>query len=278
MHDRFDRLPLYARLSLLAGCLMGAFAAPTLAQDAPIATVQDLRAVPMALHRENCPGDPAGNLASFDCRFTASMRLVEFVSTSVTDQAAGGATLFGSFAYIAHRDPAEWGRGWGSLGRSIASRYTQNFAKGGVTYLVGSAIRSDPRNVALASDPCVERPTPGGPCTAMTTPATTGARVGHALLDWATVRHSQSDAKGRRWPNLPLWAGAAVSGVVGNAWLPANQATPKSAAITAASSLGTALAASFYTEFSPEVGRLLGSMLKRGRAPSPTPITAGRKP
>ena len=245
-------------------CILGCFVAgPAYPQTAPSPSAQDMRQAQRALQRQNCPGDPPGNLASFDCSFTPRMRLVEFVSTSVTDQAVGGASFFGAFAYVGHRDPQDWGRGWNSLGRSVGSRYTQNLAKGAATYAVSAAMNADPRNVALASDPRVERQTPAG----------VGARVGHALLDWATVRQSQIDAKGRRWPNLPLWTSAAVSGIVGNAWLPTGLATPKSATVTAVSSLATALASSVYTEFSPEVGRVLGALFKRGRAPSPS--TAG---
>jgi hypothetical protein len=253
---------------IAATCLLGGFAVPARTQDASV-TARDLQRIQTALHRENCPGDPAANLASFDCSFTRRMRLVELLSTSVTDQAAGGAAFFGSVAYILRTDPGTWGRGWDSVGRSIGSRYTQNLAKGVAAYLVGVAMTSDPRSVSLASDPCIDRPPPDHQCVPRTTPARSGARIGHALLDWATVRRSQPDAKGHRWPNLPLWAGATVSGLVGNTWLPAGQATRKSAAITAASSLGTALASSLYTEFSPEVGRLLGAILKRGRAPAP---------
>src|SRR5579862_1354932 len=103
MHAASNRV--WARRLMWGACLIG-LAGPALAQERPAATAQDLRQVQQALHRENCPGDPAGNLASFDCNFTRRVRLVEFLSTSVTDQAAGGAAFFGSFAYIAHRDPA----------------------------------------------------------------------------------------------------------------------------------------------------------------------------
>jgi hypothetical protein len=269
----------HARRVLLGVCLLACFVPlPVKAQIVPAISSEDLRRAQQELHRETCPGDPAGNLASFDCRFTPRMRLVEFASTSVTDQAVVGAAFFGTVAYFAHRDPPEWGRGWGSAGRSMGTRYAQNLAKGGANYLVGLAMKTDPRSVALASDPCVERPIPGGPCTGRIEPATVGARIGHALLDWTTVRRSQKDAKGNRWPNIPLWSGATVSGLVGNAWLPSGQATLKSGAVTAASSLATALAASFYTEFSPEIGRALGAIVKRGRAPSPNATRTKRIP
>jgi hypothetical protein len=42
---------------------------------------------PLAMHRVVCPGDPAGNLASFNCNFTPELRLEEFIGNGVTDQA-----------------------------------------------------------------------------------------------------------------------------------------------------------------------------------------------
>jgi hypothetical protein len=196
------------------------------------------------------------------------MRGIEFLSTSVTDQALAGATLFGGFASLTHRDPPEWGHDWGSVGRSIGTRYAQNFAKGAANYGVGWVISADPRHLSLSNDPGFPR----------SAPPRTSARIGHALFDWVSVRRSAADGNGKRWPNFPLWAGAAASGLVGNAFLPSDRATVKSAVVTASSSLGTALAASFYTEFSPELGRLLGGIFKRGRMPSASGGGTARTP
>ena len=240
------------------------WAGPTCAQTAPPPSAREMRQLQSDLNGRSCPGDPPGNLESFDCSFTSRMRLLEFVSTSVTDQALGGAAFFGGVGYWWHRDPPEWGRGWNSLGRGVGSRYTQNLAKGTATYAFSWAMQTDPRHVSLNNDPGFER----------NTPARTPGRIGHALLDWVTVRRSNVNGNGRRWPNLPLWAGAAASGLVSNAWLPSGSATPQSAIVTASSSLATALAASVYSEFSPELGRALGGMFKRGR--TSTPNTAGK--
>ena len=229
------------------------------AQSMTVPSPEDMRALQSDLKRRDCPGDPPGNLMSFDCSFTTKMRWIEFASSSLTDQALTGASFFGGIGYLLHRDPPEWGRGWGGAGRSIGTRYSQNLAKGSSTFLFSVVMQADTRNVSLASDPGFRHDGP---------PSTSG-RIGHALFDWATVRHSRVDGNGHRWPNLPLWAGATVSGVVGNAFLPSGTATTKTAVITATSSLATALAASFYTEFSPELGRLLGGLFKRGRVQSP---------
>jgi hypothetical protein len=238
------------------------------AQPTTPATPYDLRQRQSELNGRNCPGDPPGNLASFDCSFTAQMRFVEFASTSLTDQAVSSAAFFGGIGYWWHRDPPEWGRGWGSFGRSVGSRYTQNLAKGTVTLASSWAMHADPRHVSLASDPRSEPNAAAG----------TSARVGHAFWDWITVRISKVDGKGSRWPNVPLVAGAAASGLVSNALLPSGTATVKSAVVTASSSLATALASSFYTEFSPELGSLLGGIVKRGRASPPSPPAKGSVP
>jgi hypothetical protein len=247
-------------LSILGALFPAAGSAQT------VQTPQEMRNLQTSLGGRNCPGDPAGNLASFDCSFTARMRALDFVGTSVTDQALLGATFFGSFAYFTHRDPSEWGRGWGSFGRSIGTRYVQNLSKGTATYAVGMALGADPRNLSLLNDP-------GFP---HDEPSSKRARVGHAVFDWVSVRRSSRDGNGRRLPNLPLWTGAAVSGLVGNAFQPSGKATTESAIVTATSSLATALAFSFYTEFSPELGRVLGGLVKRGRMSSSDITANGR--
>lgn len=214
----------------------------------------------LKVHRKTCPGDPPGNLASFDCSYTMSKRLETFVSSSVTDQAMLGATFFGFVAHL-RREPSEWDRDWTGFGYRVGSRYGQNFAKGLTMFTAGSIMRSDPRHVTYANDPGSKCP-----CTGV------WHRVNHAFLDWYSIRHSSPDGDGHRWPNVPMFAGAAASGFVGNAWYPDRLATPQQAGIRAANSLATALASSFYAEFQPEVSRLLGSIFKRRAKPMPTPV------
>jgi hypothetical protein len=204
-----------------------------------------------------CPGDPAGNLASVDCSYTAKQRMLDFVSSSVTDQAALGAVFFGLVAE-ARQDPAQWKRDWVGLGYRVGSRYGQNFAKGVTELGVGAIMQVDPRHISYASDPRVKNHQSG-----------VRPRVQHAFMDWLTVRRSAQNGGGSPLPNVPLFAGAAASGFSGYAWYPSPLATPKEAALRAGSSLGTALAASFYTEFQPEVGRLLGAIFKRRTPPTP---------
>jgi hypothetical protein len=205
----------------------------------------------LAVKRVVCPGDPSGNLASVDCNYTMTLRLTDFVSGSVTDQALLGAVFFGSVAEL-RKDPPEWKRNWSGYGYRVGSRYAQNLSKGLTEFTFGVIMRTDPRHVSYASDPRIKVHKSG-----------VVPRIGHAFADWATVRRTSEKGDGIPLPNLPLFAGAAASGFVGNAWYPDRLSTPGQALLRGSSSLGTALASSFYTEFSPEIGRMLGAIFKR---------------
>jgi hypothetical protein len=224
----------------------------------PAATVQK------QLERTTCPGDVPANLGSFDCSFTMSQRLEQFVAGSLTDQALLSATFFGAIAHAQH-DPGAWKQDWGGLAYRVGSRYGQTVAKGLAEFTAGSIIRADPRHTTYESDPgvnqtkCASQP--------VNCRIHLSSRISHVFVDWLTVRQSSATGNGKRWPNLPLFAGAAASGFIGNAWYPDPQSTPGQAGIRAAYSLGTALGGSFYAEFSPEIGRFLGAIFKRGSTP-----------
>lgn len=223
-----------------------------------------------ALGRQTCPGMPAGDLSQTDCSFTPSLRLEQFVTTSVTDQAMLGAAFFGLMAQF-QNNPAEWGRGWEGYGYRVGTRYAQGLAKGLTNYTIGAIMHDDPRNITYASDPayCLPGPNgnlPGPPCKHV---RQTGVspRIRHVFLNWIAVRHSNVLGDGKRLPNVPLFAGAAASGFVGYAWYPDHLATPQQAGLRASYSLATALGSSFYNEFQPEIGRLLGAIFRRGSTP-----------
>jgi hypothetical protein len=208
-------------------------------------------------NRRTCPGDPPGNLTSVDCNFTHNQRVTNLITGSITDQAVLGAVFFGAVAHV--RDsPQEWSRDGAGFGYRVGSRYAQGLSKGVAEFGFGELMRTDPRHVSYAGDPRVKNP------------PTTGRRIAHALMDFLTVRRSAADGGGRPLPNLPLFAGATASGLVGNLWYPDSQRTAGQTAMRASGSLATALAGSFYTEFSPEIARLLGAITKRGKSPAST--------
>jgi hypothetical protein len=245
----------------IAGCLTATSAtaqAPEARQPIAIPANQESHG------RVTCPGDPPGNLASIDCFYTASMRFERFFGQSVTDQAVLGATFWGLVAHV--RDsPPEWDQGWDGFGRRVGTRYAQNFAKGATVLAVGMLMRSDPRHVSYASDPLIDKTQRARRLDApRQRRGRAWTRVGHAVMDWATVRQSAKNGDGARRPNLPLFAGAVASGLTGNIWSPERLTTPSETWKRIGGSLGTALFASFYNEFSPEVGRVLGRLTRRG--------------
>jgi hypothetical protein len=228
---------------------------------------QDIQGVPghFEVNRYWCPGDPFGNLASFDCSFTKTMRAEQFVTSTVTDQAILGAGFTGLFAHL-RNDPPEWQKNWDGLGRRVASRYERKILGGGVEYVVGLAMKTDPRHVHYDSDPRIsDKNRQGG----------AWARAGHALGDWATVPRSAVDARGRRLPNLPLLAGALANGFAGRYWYPDRQRTTSQSLRRALGPLETSLVGSYYAEFGPEIGRALGSIFKRRPKAPPVPQPGG---
>src|SRR5437016_8193221 len=151
---------------------------PIFAQEA-----QAIRAKQEELHRITCPGEPPGNLESLDCNFTQRQRLTQFVAGSLTDQALVGATFFGAIAHF-RGEPPEWKQDWNGLGYRVGSRYAQNLTKGLTTYTIGFVMQTDPRHVSYVNDPGTKL----GPQAPGVWP-----RVGHAFVDWLTVRRSSAD-------------------------------------------------------------------------------------
>lgn len=263
-------------LTCVALCVVALPASAQVEQRSEPPSDEPLQSV---LGRVTCPGDPPGNLASLDCFYTMPMRLEQFVGGSVTDQAVLGATFFGLVAHI-RGSPPEWQRDWDGFGRRVGTRYGQSFVKGLSGLGVGMLMRSDPRHVSYASDPLIDKAQrQRNPATARERRGRTWTRIGHAVMDWATVRRSAERGDGGRMPNLPLVAGAVASGLTGNLWYPDRLTTRSETATRIGASVGTALVASFYNEFQPEIGRVLGRLVRRGASPSTSPNsqTGGRK-
>jgi hypothetical protein len=226
------------------------FCLPGLALSQQLAPALDLSRMQKVLQRRTCPGEPADSLTSVDCRFTPRLRLDEFIQSSLTDQAMLGASFFGEVAQL-RNDPAEWSGSAKGLGQRVGIRYVQNLTKGLTMYSLGALVRSDSRSVTYESDPGVSRH-----CSCVT------PRVGHVFLDFATVRKSTKDGRGRRMAS-PLFAAVVASAIVGDSWYPRRLTSPREIGLRAASSLSVALAGGFYHEFQPEIGRALSWLLGR---------------
>jgi len=231
-----------------------------------------------------CPGAFPTDLQATDCKYTASQRVLDFVSGSVTDQAVLGAVVFGLGAQVI-QSPSEWKRTWDGYGRRVGSRYTQALGKGTAQYLFGLMLNDDPRFLAYRNDPSVitRRRTAvsalttrssSGPASAGTSLSTESLdalshdgwqRFGHAWYDVITVRRSTTQGNGRRIPAISRFAGEAAGAYAGYPWYPGAENTFAQVGQRAAGAFGTAVLSSFYTEYKPEITNLLGAVFRRGR-------------
>lgn len=209
----------------------------------------------------HCPGSYPGDLTVTTCRFSESQRLDAFVNNSLTDQAILGAALSALISQ-AQRSPHEWPRTWEGFGQRTGVRYGQSVTKGAVEFALGTLFREDPRHVRYADDPLVLK---SAKDKGQAVQPAVSRRIGHALLDSVTVRHSRDDGLGTRLPAFSRFGGAFASGYVGRYWYPASVNTPSDIAVRSSSAFAGTFTSSFYNEFKPEVGRLLGWMFKRGK-------------
>lgn len=220
-----------------------------------------------------CPGAFPTDLTSTDCRYTIKDRALGYVSGSVSDQAVLGAVVFGLGAQII-QSPPEWKRTWDGYGRRVGSRYTQAVGKGTAQFLVGWALQDDPRFVAYRDDPAVikrrhQAAQDSQNSLAWREPLSHDGwkRFGHAWWDVITVRRSSIDGNGRRIPAFSRFAGEFGGAYAGYPWYPAAENTLPKVGERAAGAFGTAALSSFYTEYKPEITRLLGTIFRRGREP-----------
>jgi hypothetical protein len=229
--------------------------------------------------RPLCPGGFPTDLTVVNCSYTISQRRDDFITGSVSDQAVLGAVVFGAGAQII-QSPAEWKRTWDGYGRRVGVRYNQAVAKGAAEFLVGAALSEDPRHVSYRNDPRfvnlqrdrLSRMAKGESVDAdpyVETSVGVWKRIGHALYDSVSDRRSSLDGNGPRMPAVSRFVGAFASGYGGYAWYKQPENTFSNAGLRAAQSFGTDIAASFYTEFSPDISKLLGAILKRGRQKTP---------
>lgn len=228
--------------------------------------------------RPLCPGGFPTDLSVTSCRYTLGMRRDAFIKNSLTDKAILGAVVFGLGAQIVE-SPGEWKRTWEGYGKRVGVRYNQAVAAGTAQFLAGFIMNDDPRHISYRNDPHLHAERLAaiskkkrGEATAVDPyaeqpHATVGKRIGHAFFDSLTVRRSSMDGNGPRMPALSRFVGAYASAYGGYAWYAGPENTPKNASLRAAQAFGTDVGASFYTEFEPDIAKLLGAIFKRGRQP-----------
>lgn len=266
---------------VIAGSVMTvAFAQEPGAQDAALSAAQrrfEKRTPEKQKTKDDripCPGSFPTDLNVTDCSFKPVMRLENLVTNSLTDRSLGGAAFY-SLVAQGFQSPSEWHRTWKGYGLRVGVRYNQAVAKGTAQFLAGSIIHDDPRHVSYDNDPHHYREFKGisdSPATgALTIPHKQWKRVWHAVFDSVTVPQSSSDGLGRRLPAFSRFIGDIGSAYGGYAWYPGPENRLPKAAQRAAGSLGSDLASSFYTEYKPEITKILsrvGASLKIGGKPA----------
>jgi len=239
---------------------------PLVAEDA-----QQIATRPQIL----CPGSFPSDLTTTDCSFTVGKRLENLVSGSLTDQAMAGAAFYGLMAQ-ALGTPGEWHRNLEGYGYRVGVRYNQSVAKGSAQFLAGLILHDDPRHVSYHDEPrhyakylkAGQGQSANSTTAAMSSDSAANPgvwkRSWHAIFDSITVRRSSQDGLGRRMPAFSRFAADFGSAYGGYAWYRGPENKFQKAGLRAAGSLGSDLVSSFYTEYKPEIGRLLGALFNRG--------------
>jgi hypothetical protein len=214
-----------------------------------------------------CPGSFPSDLTIVDCDYPSRTRFQQFLTTGFTDQAML-LSATGSLFTLALKTPGEWPRTWKYYGYRVGASYTQSAGNATAQYIVGAIFHDDPRHVQCNRDPLLYGNSPSG-----NTPflCSTMRRVGHALLDSVTVRHSfpgvvppqsggtakkdqdtrqQIRSKYRRFPAFSRLVGVFAGAYAQYPWEPG--ANNKIGAISQRAALAFAptFLGSFYTEFS----------------------------
>jgi hypothetical protein len=250
------------RVPLLLLVFAGPSAASAVAQEIPLAPPATVRV---------CPGAFPTDLTQVDCRYLPKQRTLDFLTGSVTDQAALGAVVYGLGAQII-QSPSEWKRTLYGYGQRVGVRYTQAVGKGTAEYLSGLILNDDPRFLAYRNDPEVirRRQTAVRNLRAgdrMLDQMTHDGwqRFGHAWYDVITVRRSTRSGDGRRMPAISRFAGEFAGAYAGYPWYPARENNFVNVGQRAAGAFGTAVLSSFWTEYHVEVTNILGALLHRNR-------------
>ncbi len=220
-----------------------------------------------------CPGAfPTDLTATTNCRYKPKQRALDFITGSVTDQAALGAVFYGLGAQII-QSPSEWKRTWYGYGQRVGVRYTQTLGKGTAQYLTGLILNDDPRFLAYRNDPDTIsrhqqaiRDLPAGNTSLDQLTHDGWQRFGHAWWDVITVRRSTRSGHGHRIPAISRFAGEFAGAYAGYPWYPAAENKFTNVGERAAGAFGTAVLSSFWTEYQPEESRIIGAILHRNHS------------
>lgn len=141
-----------------------------------------------------------------------------------------------------------WGQGATGFSKRFGTRVAQSMTKGTGQALVGALFKEDPRFF-------VSRKQGFWP------------RFGFALAHTLIVKNDN----GRQQLSAGRLAGAFSSGFVGMAWTPGPINSVDNALVRTGTAMGGVLAGSLWTEFQPDVMKLVSSMFRRPPKAAPAP-------
>ncbi len=141
-----------------------------------------------------------------------------------------------------------WGQGARGFSKRFGTRVAQSMTKGTGQALVGALFKEDPRFF-------VSRKQGFWP------------RFGFALAHTLIVKNDN----GRQQLSAGRLAGAFSSGFVGMAWTPGPINSVDNALVRTGTAMGGVLAGSLWTEFQPDVMKLVSSMFRRPPKAAPAP-------
>jgi hypothetical protein len=189
--------------------------------------------------------------------FHNKQRICYWRSQLFTSSALFGSAIAGEISQLRHKPP-EWPQGADGFGRQMGTRYTQGMVKSTGAFVVSMITREDPR----------PKPPPmtGSVSTRFGCRASTsfGGRLGQSLL--RTVWNACAQNPWRR-PAPSRLAGSFASGFVGLAWAPPSQAKTADVLVNSGTAFGGYLVESVLSEFQPEIYRVLGGLLPKGKKP-----------
>ncbi len=263
-----------ALFSTLASAQSAIRAAPALLAPPPLITL-------------NCPGSFPTNLTVLNCSYTQQDRRLQFVSSSVTDEAMLQ-SIIGSLITSAFPSTNTNPITLKYYGLRVGASYSASVARGATEYAIGTLMHDDPRHTRCVDDPRVFLPDPndlfndhhpGKPEDYRCTP---GKRFFHVLIDTFTVRRSRpgvipytresdppytkedydrltpdqqnayrSELKSirRYWPALDRFAGVYAGAYAQYPWEPQASNSFAAASQRAALSFSATLLGSLYTEY-----------------------------
>jgi hypothetical protein len=177
-----------------------------------------------------CPGEFPTNVLIINCKYKPSDRWNNFIINSVSDQAMLS-SIVGSLGSQLVRSPAEWPETWKYYGYRLGASYGGGIARGTVELAIGSALHSDPRHVRCEEDPLLisssvknrKHDIDYGHCHGFKGQAF--YRPLHVFTDALTVRKSQADGAGFRFPAIERYAGVYAASYASYPWQPREENT-----------------------------------------------------